>query len=110
MQTNTWMPAPTTPRRPGWLEVIGWYFAGGFATGTAWTFVALVGKLASRTVASFVGQALFIAGIVALVRYGGALHRRSRTALVLGAVTPFLIAVALIAYLLWAFAHSDWQF
>lgn len=90
--------------------MIGWYFAGGFATGTAWTFVMLVSKLTSRTVGSFLGEGMFIAAIVALVRYGGALPRRSRTALVLGAVTPFVIVAALIAYLIWAFAHSDWQF
>ena len=115
MQTNTWMPAPPaqpvpTRQRPSWPQVLGWYFAGGFATSTAWTLVVSVSKLTSRTVGSFLGQGLFLASIVALVRYGGALHRRSRTALVLGAITPFLILAAFIAYIVWAFAHSDWQF
>ena len=99
-----------TAQRPSWPQVIGWYFAGWFSTGAAWTTVVVVSKLTSRTVASFVGQGLFLASIVALVRYGGALPRRSRTALVLGAITPFVLLAALIAYVIWAFAHSDWQF
>ena len=109
MQTNQWMPAPATPR-PSWLQVIGWYFAGWCATGSACTMVVLVSKLTSRTVGSFVGQGLVVAAIVALVRYRGALPRRSCTALVLGAITPFLLMVLFIAYLIWALAHSNWQF
>ena len=96
--------------RPGWPQVIGWYFAGWFSTGAAFTTLVAVSKLTSRTVASFVGQGLFLAAIVALVRYGGALPRRSRTALVLGSITPFVIMAALVAYVIWALAHSNWQF
>ena len=111
MQTNQWMPAPAiaTPR-PSWLHVIGWYFAGCGATGTAWTMVVAVSELTSRTVGSLFAQGLLIASIVALVRYGGALPRRSRTALVLGAITPFVLMALFIVLLIWAIANSNWQF
>ena len=110
MHTHTWTPAPSTRRRPSWLQVVGWYFAGGAATGSAWTLVVAVSKVTSRAVGEMLGQALFIAAVVALVRYHRALPRRSLVALVLGAITPFLLVVLFIAYLVWALAHSDWQF
>jgi len=110
MQTHTWMPAPATARRPSWLEVIGWYFAGGAGTGLCWSLVQFATSLTSaRSVVPF-AQVLGLVWVVALVMGTRRLHRRCRIAIALGAITPLLLVAALIAYLIWAFAHSNWQF
>jgi len=110
MQTNTWMPVPATHARPGWPQVLGWYFAGTFAPGACLAVIVAVGSVTSAAVASLLGQAVAVAGLVALVRYSGRLPRRSRIALWLGVITPFVLAAAALACLLWAIAHSNWQF
>src|SRR5438270_3234119 len=110
MQTNTWMPVPTTHDRPGWPQVLGWYFAGTSSPGACMAVVVAVGSLTSAAVASLFGQALAVAGVVTLIRYSRRLPRRSRIALWLGVITPFLLAAAALVVLLWALAHSNWQF
>lgn len=110
MQTNTWMPAPATHARPGWPQVLGWYLAGTFAPGAGLAVVLAVGSVTSAAVASLFGHAVAVAGLVALVRYSGRLPRRSRIALWLGVITPFVLAAAAFALLLWTLAHSQWQF
>ena len=110
MHTNTWKPAPAIVDRPGWPQVVGWYFAGIAATGASWTVIGVFAEVVSASAATLFGHVLAIGAIIGLIRYSGKLPRRSRVALWLGVITPFLLAAAAFAYLLWAFAHSDWQF
>jgi hypothetical protein len=104
------MPGPASDDRPGWLQVLGWYFAGMFATGAGWAVIGGFASVVSASAASLFGHILAIGGIIALIRYGGRLPRRSRIALWLGVITPFVLAAAVLVWFIWAFAHSDWQF
>src|SRR4051812_17294295 len=110
MQTTTWQPPAPHQPRPSWGQVIGWYFAGAAATIATWSFVAAVAVDVSFALGRVVGLLSLIAGIVVLSRQGSRMQRRCLLALVFGVVTPFLLAVAFVIAMAWAFAHSNWTF
>ena len=110
MQTSTWMPVPASAQRPGWLKVIGWYAAGSCMTVASWAAIGSLAWVTSRAVVSLLAQVSFVGGIVALVYFGRRLPRRSRIALWLGVVSPFLLVGAAIAYVLYSLAHSNFTF
>src|SRR3954465_3842296 len=92
MQTNTWMPVPASARRPGWLEVLGWYFLGTFATIATWSVIGGLSQIVAPDGGMLLGHALAIGGIVLAVRGTRDVPRRSRIALWSGIVTPFVLA------------------
>ena len=110
MQTQTLPSSPAAARRPRWPHVIGWYAAGVAATVLSWSLVMAVGKHFSGIAALLISRAIEAGAVVLLAVRGCALPRRSRIALVLGALTPLALAALAVVYIAWAFAHSDWQF
>jgi len=110
MQTTTWKPPAPPQPRPSWARVIGWYFAGAGATVATWMCVAGVTVEISPTLGRALGLLSFIGGVIVLAKQGGRLPHRCVVALVLGVITPFVLAVAFIIALAWAFAHSSWTF
>jgi hypothetical protein len=110
MQTTTWMPPAPRSRRPGWPQVLGWYVAGAAATVAVWSFAAVVAAATSPQLGLLAAAVSMTAGIVVLSTRGRHLAQRSVVALVLGIVTPFVLAALAVAALAWAFAHSNLTF
>jgi hypothetical protein len=110
MQTNT-LPSPPVPaRRPRWPHVVRWYAAGVAATTVCWWLLAAISQHFAGMAAFLVGRAIEIGAVVLVAIRACALPRRSRIALVLGVLTPLVLAAAALAFVAWSFAHSDWQF
>ena len=108
MQTNTWMPALESARRPSWPEAIGWYLAGTFATVASWSVIGGLSQLVAPDVAMLLGHVLAIAAVVGLIRGTRDWPRRSRVALWLGIITPFVLAAIALGLFIYAVAHSNW--
>jgi len=114
MQTNTrpvpWQPPVVVEPRPGWARLLFWY-AVGFLSTAATGVVTLATAAAFRGPSAWlIGHALALLGIVMLIKRGNRLHRRCTIALVLGVLTPFVLAAAAVLLLIWALAHSTWTF
>ena len=115
MQTNTrpvqpWQPPVVPQPRPGWGRLLFWY-AVGFLSTAATGVVTLATAAAFRGPSAWlIGHALALLGIVVLIKRGNRLPRRCTVALVLGVLTPFVLAAAAVLLLIWALAHSTWTF
>ena len=117
MQTNTWIPEGATPARalstgparPSWVEVYGWFAAGGGVTVGFWLLAGgFVGAMHAWRGADALSPLLFGLEIALLVKLGRGRHRRCKIALVLGAVLPAILLGLLLLWLIWSFSH--WQF
>lgn len=108
-RTQLRTPARTAPR-PSWPVAFGWYLVGVLASLTGWSTVALLGRGMSGIFGSFVTLGVSSAVAVLLIGRGQSMARRSRVALMLGVITPFVVIAIAFACLAYAFAHSDWQF
>ena len=104
------MPVPASVQRPGWPQVLGWYAAGSVGTVALWAGIGALAWAVSGAVVSVLGHLLVIGSIVALVRYGRRMPRRARVALWLGVLTPYVLAAAVVAYVLYSLAHSNLTF
>jgi len=107
-QISPWR--PVTPTRSSWPQALGWYLAGVLATCAGGALVVGIGSVTGGAFAGVFGHLLVLGAIIVLVKRTGRLPRRSGVALVLGVLTPFVLAAAVVAYFLWALAHSNLSF
>lgn len=98
MQTDTWGAA------------LGWYVVGVLASLTGWFLVGAMTRVTGGGFSSPVALVVATTATAVLVGCRAAAPRRSRVAFVLGVLTPFAIVALGVAYIVWAFANSDWQF
>jgi hypothetical protein len=115
MQTNasktvTWQPPAVGERRPDWAQLLLWYAVGLLSTLAGGVVTIAIAAVLRGPSAWLFGQALTVAGIVVLIKRCNRLPRRSTVALVLGVLTPFVLAAIVLVLFLWALAHSTWTF
>ena len=106
MQTDTRFPALPAP---GSLAVLGWYAVGAAASLAGWSLVGALTQLGGGAASL---AALGVGTIAAMLMAGRGVppQRRIRAAFLLGVLTPLVVFVLRVAFVLWAFAHSGWQF
>jgi len=100
----------TKALKASWPVAIGWSIAGAALTGTTWTVAMEASQLARGRGMATIVQLVAAAGVVAAVLIGRRLPHRARAMFVTGLLTPILLAVALVVWLIWALAHSNITF
>src|SRR5436305_4378173 len=99
-----------TYTRPSFAATLGWYVVGVLASLTGWSLVDAIQRVTGGAFSSLVALGMASTATLLMVSRGVAGPRRTRVAFALGVLTPLVVFALGVAYILWAFAHSDWQF
>jgi hypothetical protein len=91
--------------RASWLVAIGCYLGGAALTAAVWAISQQVAEFGAVSIQLFFGAAAALSTVIAIP-----LPKRARAMFIAGVLTPILLGVLFFAWLIWAFAHSDFTF